>query len=159
MVAVFGVGYRMGGTGMFYAGDALAGRLKLRCGPWARHTKCALIGQLKLNWVQVRLSHGVPRSRRPGWVAGAEAGMDGSVLGCSTQGVSWQAGLKSTWAWAWDSRGAPHRRHLAGWLDRKQTSAKMVWSALHCGCHSKSFTANVLGPGVFWDICTCVTLV
>lgn len=87
MAAVVEMENRLGGYMASHTGGILAGQLKLKCGPWALHKKHTLAGWLKLNWVQVGLSHGVPWSRCPGWVAGADTGKGGSVLGCSTQGA------------------------------------------------------------------------
>lgn len=79
-------GYRLGGPGVFHAGVILAGQLKQRCGPWALHTQHALVGPLKLNWEQVRLSNG---DALAGW-------------------------LELRLAWVEVFRGAPHRCALAG---------------------------------------------
>ena len=55
----------------------------------AFHMDGDLMGQLKLNWVSTKMSHGSQSREYPGQVTGAEAHVDKCVLMCSMQRVLW----------------------------------------------------------------------
>ena len=60
------------------------------CGPWALHAKFAMAGQLKLNWVQGKVSQSAQPRGCPYKVAEIDACMIWWFLGLSTQRASWQ---------------------------------------------------------------------
>ena len=79
----------MGGSWGFLhriAGRAAKAKMSVaQFGLWALCTKCALEGQLKLNWVQAVVSQGSHHSGRFGPMTGTEASVGGGVAGCFTQ--------------------------------------------------------------------------
>lgn len=80
-----------GVPGALHTGHMLAKQLKLKC-VWASVVRRpsmtrVLAGQLKLNWVQVRVFWGAQCRGVPGWATRAEAGAGRGVLGTLRRGA------------------------------------------------------------------------